>query len=309
MEINLYSILPIILNVIGFIFYIVYVFKLGDTFKPMTNELKAEYSFSLFTFIYLPFILLSIISLVTGELEKRITIILIYLVWLIFITPFIAFKEGVASFIRDDYKSASDTEVKDWIDKDSLEAALGSEPDEEIIDSVLGGDYDQNIYPWVITQFITFPVACGTMLRWYFNYPKDGGNRKYFPIVLFILFILFIEVLLVVLYNWESIYWPPVVSSGLSLLFILLTIDFWKRGSTMKGISSIESIESIKSGGISKLIYICVIVLFIVFAPIYYFYSKPPDIEGDQLEKYKIQVRAAQSELNERMDLEQGIYA
>ena len=29
----------------------------------------------------------------------------------------------------------------------------------------------------------------------------------------------------------------------------------------------------------------------------------------DSLEKYKIQVRAAQSELNERMDLEQGIYA
>ena len=128
MEINLYSILPIIFNLIGFLIYLYYIYKLSDNLNPLTNKNKTELAFALFTFIYFPFILLVIISLSTGEFKDKKNIIFINLGWIIFITPFIIFKESISYFIWgkwDITHMAQETEIEDWVDTEEYDQKTG----------------------------------------------------------------------------------------------------------------------------------------------------------------------------------------
>ena len=128
MKINLYSVLPIIFNILGFLVYLFYIYKLSDNSVPLTNKLKSELSFALFTFIYLSFILLVIICFSTGEFKDKKNIIFINFGWVLFITPFLLFKENISYFISgkwDITHMAQDTEVDDWIDTKEYDQETG----------------------------------------------------------------------------------------------------------------------------------------------------------------------------------------
>lgn len=121
MKINLFFAIPIVLNTIGILIYLYYNYKLSDNLNPLSNQLKTELSFTLFTFLYLPFILLILICFLTGQGRTNGKIIIIYFIWLLFIiTPLIVFKENISYFIWgkwDIFHSTQQTTTEDWIDK------------------------------------------------------------------------------------------------------------------------------------------------------------------------------------------------
>ena len=121
MKLNLFILLPIILNIIGILIYFYYIYKLSDDLNPLSNELKNEFSFSLFIFLYLPLPLLIIICILTDQLKTRLKIIIPYFIWILFIvTPLIIFKEGISQKIWkkwDIFHTAQQTTWGDWVDK------------------------------------------------------------------------------------------------------------------------------------------------------------------------------------------------
>jgi len=119
MKLNLLTLIPKITNIIGVLLYLVFIYKLNDNLNPMTNALKSEFMFILFTLFYFPFILIIIICVLMKQIKDKIKFIMIYFAWLLFIvTPLMFGKESMGHFVwGGSSTSAEDTEPDDWIDK------------------------------------------------------------------------------------------------------------------------------------------------------------------------------------------------